>query len=97
VRAAVAPDVPTMIEAGVPGHTAMQWNGLFAPAKTPQPVLDKLHKAWVEAVKTPAVSKRILASGADPSPNSPAEFAAFLKEETEKWAEVAKASGTRLN
>lgn len=96
-RWAVAPDVPTMIEAGVPGHTAMQWNGLFAPAKTPQAVLDKLHQAWVAAVKSPEVSKRIVASGAEPSPNSPAEFAAFLKEETEKWAEVAKASGTRLN
>ena len=95
-RWAAAPDVPTMIEAGVPGHTAMQWNGLFAPAKTPQPVLDKLSKAWVAAVKSPEVSKRIIASGAEPSPNSPAEFSAFLAEETDKWAVVAKASGTRL-
>jgi len=96
-RAAVAPDVPTMIEAGVPGHIAMQWNGLFAPAKTPRPVLDKLNQAWVAAVKSPEVSRRIVASGAEPSPNSPAEFAAFVKEETEKWTAVAKASGTRLN
>lgn len=96
-RAAVAPDVPTMIEAGVPGHTAVQWNGLFAPAKTPQPVLDKLHQAWVSAIKSPEVSKRIIASGAEPSGNSAAEFAAFVKEETDKWAAVAKASGTRLD
>lgn len=96
-RAALAPDVPTMIEAGIPGHTAMQWNGLFAPARTPQPVLDKLYRAWLSAVKSPDVSKRIIASGAEPAPNSPAEFGAFLKEETEKWATVAKASGTQLD
>lgn len=95
-RAAVAPDVPTMIEAGVAGHSAVQWNGLFAPAKTPQPILAKLNQAWSGAVKNPEVSKRIIASGAEPSGNSAAEFAAFVKEETEKWAEVAKASGTRL-
>jgi tripartite-type tricarboxylate transporter receptor subunit TctC len=96
-RAVLAPDVPTMIEAGIPGHTAMQWNGLFAPARTPQPVLDKLYRAWLSAVKSPDVSKRIIASGAEPAPNSPAEFGAFLKEETEKWATVAKASGTLLD
>lgn len=96
-RAEVAPDVPTMIEAGIAGHTAMQWNGLFAPAKTPQPVLDKLAKAWVSAVKSPEVSKRIIASGAEPGGNTATEFAAFVQEETEKWAQVAKASGTRLD
>lgn len=96
-RAALAPDVPTMIEAGVAGHTAVQWNGLFAPARTPQPVLDKLHRAWLTTVKSPEVSQRIIASGAEPAPNSAAEFAAFLKEEIEKWAAVAKASGTLLD
>ncbi len=96
-RAAIAPDVPTMIEAGIAGHTAVQWNGLFAPAKTPQPVLDKLNLAWVAAVKTPDVSKRIVASGAEPGGNAAAEFTAFVKEETDKWAAVAKASGTKLD
>jgi tripartite-type tricarboxylate transporter receptor subunit TctC len=96
-RAEAAPDVPTMIEAGVAGHTAVQWNGLFAPAKTPQAVLEKLNQAWIAAVNTPEVSKRIVASGAEPAANSAAEFAAFVKEETEKWAVVAKASGTRLD
>lgn len=96
-RAAVAPDVPTMIEAGVPGHSAVQWNGLFAPAKTPQAILTRLNQAWASAVKAPDVSKRIIASGAEPSGNSAAEFAAFVKEETDKWALVAKASGTKLD
>lgn len=96
-RAAVAPDVPTMIEAGVAGHSAVQWNGLFAPAKTPQAILVKLNQSWASAVKNPEVSKRIIASGAEPSGNSAAEFSAFVKEETDKWAEVAKASGTKLD
>jgi tripartite-type tricarboxylate transporter receptor subunit TctC len=97
VRAALAPEVPTMIEAGIAGHTAMQWNGLFAPAKTPQSVLDRLYRAWLGALKTPEVAQRIVASGAEPSPNSPAEFAAFLREEIEKWGAVAKATGTKLD
>lgn len=96
-RAAVVPDVPTMIEAGVAGHVAMQWNGLFAPAKTPQAVLDRLNRDWIAAVKTASVSNRIIASGAEPGGNSAAEFAAFVKEETGKWTEVARASGTRLD
>ncbi len=96
-RSALAPQVPTMIEAGVPGHLAIQWNGLFAPSKTPAPVLEKLYQAWVAAVKSPDVSKRIIASGAEPGGNTPAEFAAFVKVENDKWAEVAKASNTRLD
>jgi tripartite-type tricarboxylate transporter receptor subunit TctC len=96
-RSALAPEVPTMIEAGVPGHIAIQWNGLFAPSKTPAPVLEKLYQAWVAAVKSPDVSKRIIASGAEPSGNTPAEFAAFVKVEADKWAAVAKASNTRLD
>ncbi len=96
-RSALAPDIPTMIEAGVPGHMAVQWNGLFAPSKTPAPVVEKLYQSWVAAVKSPEVSKRIIASGAEPGGNTSAEFAEFVKIETAKWAEVAKASNTRLD
>ncbi len=96
-RSALAPEIPTMIEAGVPGHMAVQWNGLFAPSKTPAAVIEKLYKSWVAAVKSPEVSKRIVDSGAEPGGNTTAEFAAFVKEETAKWAEVAKASNTRLD
>jgi tripartite-type tricarboxylate transporter receptor subunit TctC len=96
-RSPLAPDVPTMIEAGVPGHMAIQWNGLLAPNKTPGAVTDKLYSAWVAAIKSTDVSKRIVASGAEPIGNTPAEFAAFIRTETEKWAEVARASNTRLD
>lgn len=96
-RSALAPEIPTMIEAGVPGHMAVQWNGLFAPSKTPAPVIELLYKSWVAAVKSPEVSKKIIDSGAEPGGNTTTEFVAFVKEETEKWAEVAKASGTKLD
>lgn len=96
-RSALAPDIPTMIEAGIPGHMAVQWNGLFAPSKTPAPVIETLYKSWVAAVKSPEVSKRIITSGAEPGGNTTAEFGAFVKVETAKWAEVAKASNTRLD
>lgn len=97
MRSTVAPEVPTMIEAGVPDHIALQWNGLFVPAKTPQSVQDKLYREWVAAVKSPEVTQRIRAEGAEPGGNTPAEFSTFYKAETAKWAEVAKQSGTRVD
>lgn len=97
VRSTVAPEVPTMIETGVPDHVALQWNGLFVPAKTPQPVQDKLYREWVAAVKSPEVTQRIRAEGAEPSGNTPAEFSAFFKAENAKWADVAKQSGTKVD
>ncbi len=97
VRSAVASDVPTMEEAGVRDHIALQWNGLFVPAKTPQPVQDKLYREWVAAVKSPDVAQRIRSEGAEPGGNTPAEFSAFYRAETAKWADVAKRSGTKVD
>ncbi|MBX3666426.1 MAG: tripartite tricarboxylate transporter substrate binding protein [Burkholderiales bacterium] len=97
VRSAVAPEVPTMIEAGVKDHVALQWNGLLAPAKTPQAIQDKLYREWVTAVKSPEVVKRIRSEGAEPSGNTPAEFSAFFHSELVKWADVAKQSGTTVD
>ncbi len=96
-RSAVVPNVPTMEEAGVPGHLALQWNGLFVPAKTPQAVQDRLYREWVIAVKSPEVVQRIRAEGAEPGGNTPAEFSAFYKAEAAKWADVAKQSGTKVD
>lgn len=97
VRSTVVPEVPTMEEAGVKGHLAVQWNGLLVPAKTPPAVQDKLYKEWVAAVKSPEVVQRIRAEGAEPSGNTPAEFTAFFRTETAKWADVAKQSGTKVD
>jgi tripartite-type tricarboxylate transporter receptor subunit TctC len=88
--------MPTMREAGVAGHEAVQWNGFFAPARTPQPVLDRLHREVAKTVHLPDVKQRFEAEGATPSGNSPAEFAAFYRSEAEKWADVAKRSEQSL-
>jgi tripartite-type tricarboxylate transporter receptor subunit TctC len=97
IRSAVVPQVPTLQEAGVANNEALQWNGLFAPAKTPQAILDRLHREVVRALGTPEVKQRFEAEGADPVASTPAEFAAFFHAEAAKWSEVAKKSGTKLD
>jgi len=96
-RSRVLPDVPTMAEAGVSGNEAVQWNGLFAPARTPPAILDRLYRETVKAVSLPDVKERFAAEGADPVGSSPAEFSAFFKSEAQKWGEVARRSGTKLD
>jgi tripartite-type tricarboxylate transporter receptor subunit TctC len=96
-RSAAAPELPTMQEAGVEGHIALQWNGFFAPAKTPPAVLDRLHREVAKAVHLPDVKQRFEAEGATPAGTTPSEFAAFYRAEADKWADVAKRSGTRLD
>lgn len=96
-RSAAAPQVPTMQEAGVDGHVALQWNGFFAPARTPPAILERLHREVAKAVDAPEVRQRIEAEGATPAGTSPSEFAAFFRSEAEKWADVAKRSGTKLD
>lgn len=96
-RSAVIPQVPTMQEAGIAGYEVMQWNGLFAPARTPQAILDRLYRELVRALATPEVRQRLEAEGTDPVGSTPGDFASFLRVEAEKWADVAKRSGTRLD
>ena len=86
-----------MEEAGVKDNLAVQWNGFFAPARTPQGVIDRIHREVAKAVHLPDVKKRFEAEGATPSGSSPAEFAAFFRIEADKWADVAKRSGTKLD
>lgn len=96
-RSPVMPEMPTMIEAGVPDHIALQWNGLFVPAKTSVAVVDRLHKEMVRALTDGELKQRFAAEGAEPVGSSPTEFAAFYKAEAAKWADVAKRSGTKLD
>ena len=96
-RSAAAPQVPTMEEAGVKDNIAMQWNGFFAPARTPPAVLDRLYREVSKIVHLPDVKQRFEAEGATPSGSTPSEFAAFYRTEAAKWADVAKKSRTRLD
>ncbi len=92
-RAPGADDIPTIAEAGVPGYEAVQWYGVLAPAGTPNDIISKLHAGVVRALQNPDVKKRLLNDGAEPVGSSPAEFAAYIRSETEKWAKVIKAAG----
>ncbi len=96
-RSPELPDVPTIAEAGVPGYDATSWFGMFAPAGTPEPVLTRLNASIVKALNDPDVKKRIAEQGAEPTPETPAAFAAFIQAEMSKWAQVVKASGASVD
>ena len=92
-RAAIAPDVPTMVEAGVPGYSAGIWMGLLAPAGTPPEIVDKLSRAANEGLKSKEVLALLDAQGVDPLGGTPEEFARFIGAELKKWAGVVAAAG----
>ena len=94
-RAAIAPDVPTMIEAGVPGYSAGIWMGLLAPSGTPPDIVDKLSQAANEALKTKEVLTLLQTQGVDPLGGTPAEFAQFIGDELKKWDGVVRAAGIK--
>jgi tripartite-type tricarboxylate transporter receptor subunit TctC len=96
-RSAVAPDLPTMAEVGFPGFEAVPWFGLLAPAGTPQPVIDKVHRETVRVLALPEVRKRLQELGLDIIGNSPAEFAAVIRSEIPEWAKVIKGAGIKAS
>jgi tripartite-type tricarboxylate transporter receptor subunit TctC len=87
-RASVAPDLPTISEAALPGFNTGVWFGILAPTGTPTPIIDKISKAANEALKDPLVLKQLHAQGLDALGGSPDEFRRFIKNETERWADV---------
>ncbi len=94
-RAKMAPELPTMIESGVPGYVVTQWHGLLAPRGTPRPVIDRLHQEVVKAVTRPEVVQRFALDGTEGIASSPGEFAAHLRSEREQWTKVAKVANIR--
>ena len=89
--------VPTVAESGVPGFQVSEWNGLFAPAGTPRPVLERLEAETRAIVASPEMKKRFAELGVQGVGSSAQEFSAFLKAETTKWAEVIRSSGIRMD
>jgi tripartite-type tricarboxylate transporter receptor subunit TctC len=94
-RSAVLPDVPTIAEAGLPGYAANNWWGIFAPAGTPKPVVEKLYKDIQLALQSPEMLKEFDIEGAAPVTMTSAEFADFVKAEIDKWAKVVKAGNIK--
>ncbi len=91
-----APEIPTIAEAGVPGYEVAAWFGILAPAGTPKPVVELLHRSSAEILKEPAFEKRLLELGAKPSGITPEQFSAMLERELGKWREVAAKNGLKL-
>ena len=96
-RAKVAPELPTMIEAGVPEFTVTQWHGLLAPRGTPRSVIERLHREIGKAVQQPEVASRFAVDGTEGIGSSPAEFAAHLRSERDRWAKVIKLANIRTD
>lgn len=96
-RAKMAPELPTIIEAGVPGFVVTQWHGILAPRGTPRAVIDRLHAEVAKAVQRPEVAARLALDGTEGVASSPKEFAAFLRAERDQWAKVAKAANIQIN
>ena len=96
-RSPLAPDLPTMAEAGLPGFDIATWFGLFAPAGTPRDVIAKWNAEVTKILNSPEMRDRLTAQGAQPAPDTPEQFAAFIAAEIPKYARIVKASGAKVD
>jgi tripartite-type tricarboxylate transporter receptor subunit TctC len=94
-RSPSLPDVPTVAELGYPGFDASLWLAIMAPAGTPQPVIERLHKEVVAAVSDKATAESLDKNGAEPITSTPAELAAMIRDGVGKYAKVVKDAGVK--
>lgn len=94
-RSAIAPDLPTVSEAGLPGYESVNWYGLNSPAGTPRDVISRLHLETIKALKLPDLKERFAATGVEPVGSTPEQYSAYLRSEILKWGKVVKESGVR--
>ena len=96
-RSPAIPEVPTVIEAGVPGYEVDQWYGIIGGAHIPKPIINKVRSAIVVALKDPVMIKRLERDGSTPVGTTPDEFSAHIKSEVAKWRQLAKDAGLTLH
>jgi tripartite-type tricarboxylate transporter receptor subunit TctC len=97
-RSDAMPDVPTIEQAaGLKGFDASSWFGLLAPAGTPPDIVNRIQQEVARSLSTPAMKEKLLAQGAIPSGNTPAEFARLIDSEHKKWAKVVNDSGAKVD
>jgi tripartite-type tricarboxylate transporter receptor subunit TctC len=96
-RTPAAPEVPTIAEAGLPGYEQSAWHGLLAPAGTPEAIITRLHTDVVRALRSKDVAERFAVQGIDVIGSSPAEFAAFIKQDLAKYEKLVKTAGIRID
>jgi len=95
-RHPLLPDVPTFVESGLPGFDVSSWTGIFAPAGTPRPVIDKLQRELAAVLRTAFVRERYAVLGIEPVGNSPQEFGDQVRADLARWEKVVKAANVRL-
>ncbi|HXF89738.1 MAG TPA: tripartite tricarboxylate transporter substrate-binding protein [Xanthobacteraceae bacterium] len=96
-RSVALPNVPTTLEAGYPNSEYVFWMGILAPAKTPRPIIDRLHAETMKALENPVVKQKFAPQGIEPMPLKPAEFDELIKKEVAANIELVKAAGLKFN
>jgi len=96
-RSLIFPDIPTIAEAGVPGYETNSWGAMVLPARTPRAIVTKLNAEINKALQSPELRERYAAIEAEPTGGTPEQFAAFVKTEAVKWADVVKKSGAKVD
>lgn len=94
-RVTVVPEYPTIAESGYPGYEARTWYGLLVPGKTPKTVITRLYTETKAVLQNPEVVRKLADDGAEPGGNSPAEFAAYIREESDRWSKVIRSAGIK--
>lgn len=94
-RSIILPDVPTIAEAGVPGYEASNWHGLFAPARTPRAIIERLHEEISTILRSRDASQRLLSLGSEPVGSAPEIWGRFVESEVLKWGKVARGAGIK--
>jgi tripartite-type tricarboxylate transporter receptor subunit TctC len=95
-RSPLAPEIPTVVESGLPNYVATTWYGLLAPAGTPRPIVERLNKDTRSLLDDPTVKAQLVPQGVVPTPSTPEEFGAFLRAEVAKWAKVVQDTGAKV-
>jgi len=96
-RAHSLPDVPTLMEAGVPGYEVTAWTGVIAPAGLPRPILDRLNHAVNFSISESTTKERLAQLGSEGGGGSPEDYAEIIRKDSAKWAEVIKRSGAKID
>ena len=96
-RVEALPDIPTISEAGLPGYESSTWYGLFAPAGTPRPIVDRLNREVVRIVRTPEFAVRLKSLGITPRTSTPEEFAQVIRDDIARWRGIVIESGAKLD
>jgi tripartite-type tricarboxylate transporter receptor subunit TctC len=96
-RSSAAPELPTIAESGLPGFEVIGWWGVLAPAKTPRGAVDLLNRELRAALDAPDVRRTLLDQGMDPAPGTPEQFGALIKADMDKWGEIGRRLGVKLD